>query len=286
MVVAQASLLHRLAAREGPVSQLSLYTSPSLPNITLGLPATGPANTVSTPNKQYPIIQDSITKKQSLPCITCTHIVAYICNGTGTHVQWLVSLLQSTMVRLLLWLCIWRLIIDLWHGFHVPFSLTNSLSQFHSLFVSFDPSVFVHLSLSLCLLASFLLPPCVSIFLCLCRWCQDTKMVRVICLRYSRAFLWPLLSCPLLTCLPTWHLQHWTGRGLEGAQLVTTPFSHTWYCWSRAIIQWVSVYCNIFTSQQSVAGVWIMLITEVIYVDSIYIFMQTWLLHISLIWLI
>ncbi|XP_028991536.1 histone deacetylase 4 isoform X2 [Betta splendens] len=42
----EASLLHRLAAREGSVSHLSLYTSPSLPNITLGLPATGPANPV------------------------------------------------------------------------------------------------------------------------------------------------------------------------------------------------------------------------------------------------
>ncbi|XP_040004564.1 histone deacetylase 4 isoform X2 [Xiphias gladius] len=42
----EASLLQRLAARESSVSQLSLYTSPSLPNITLGLPATGLANTV------------------------------------------------------------------------------------------------------------------------------------------------------------------------------------------------------------------------------------------------
>ncbi|XP_044071994.1 histone deacetylase 4 isoform X2 [Siniperca chuatsi] len=42
----EASLLQRLAAREGSVSQLSLYTSPSLPNITLGLPATCPASTV------------------------------------------------------------------------------------------------------------------------------------------------------------------------------------------------------------------------------------------------
>ncbi|XP_075961307.1 histone deacetylase 4 isoform X2 [Anarhichas minor] len=42
----EASLLHRLAAREGSVSQLSLYTSPSLPNITLGLPATGLASAV------------------------------------------------------------------------------------------------------------------------------------------------------------------------------------------------------------------------------------------------
>ncbi|XP_072253951.1 histone deacetylase 4 isoform X1 [Leuresthes tenuis] len=42
----ETSLLQRLAAREGSVSQLSLYTSPSLPNITLGLPATGPASTM------------------------------------------------------------------------------------------------------------------------------------------------------------------------------------------------------------------------------------------------
>lgn len=43
----QASLAHRLAGREGPLSQLSLYTSPSLPNITLGLPATGPSSVSS-----------------------------------------------------------------------------------------------------------------------------------------------------------------------------------------------------------------------------------------------
>ncbi|KAM7407774.1 hypothetical protein PAMA_003503 [Pampus argenteus] len=42
----EASLLQRLAAREGSVSQLSLYTSPSLPNITLGLPAAGPGSTM------------------------------------------------------------------------------------------------------------------------------------------------------------------------------------------------------------------------------------------------
>ncbi|KAK7169477.1 hypothetical protein R3I93_005445 [Phoxinus phoxinus] len=43
----EPSLAHRLAGREGPVSQLSLYTSPSLPNITLGLPATGPSSMAS-----------------------------------------------------------------------------------------------------------------------------------------------------------------------------------------------------------------------------------------------
>lgn len=53
VVCVQASLLQRLAAREGSVSQLSLYTSPSLPNITLGLPATGPASTVSIVSAQY-----------------------------------------------------------------------------------------------------------------------------------------------------------------------------------------------------------------------------------------
>ncbi|XP_072541702.1 histone deacetylase 4 isoform X1 [Salminus brasiliensis] len=43
----EPSLAHRLAGREGPVSQLSLYTSPSLPNITLGLPATGSSSVAS-----------------------------------------------------------------------------------------------------------------------------------------------------------------------------------------------------------------------------------------------
>ncbi|KAF4087129.1 hypothetical protein AMELA_G00092490 [Ameiurus melas] len=43
----ETSLAHRLASREGPVSQLSLYTSPSLPNITLGLPATGSTTVAS-----------------------------------------------------------------------------------------------------------------------------------------------------------------------------------------------------------------------------------------------
>ncbi|KAM5327455.1 histone deacetylase 4 isoform 9-T11 [Glossophaga mutica] len=40
---AETSLAHRLVARDGSVAPLPLYTSPSLPNITLGLPATGPS---------------------------------------------------------------------------------------------------------------------------------------------------------------------------------------------------------------------------------------------------
>lgn len=43
MFCPQTSLAHRLVAREGSAAPLPLYTSPSLPNITLGLPATGPA---------------------------------------------------------------------------------------------------------------------------------------------------------------------------------------------------------------------------------------------------
>lgn len=45
----QASLAQRLcsAAERGSISQLSLYTSPSLPNITLGLPATATATAAS-----------------------------------------------------------------------------------------------------------------------------------------------------------------------------------------------------------------------------------------------
>ncbi|XP_072557019.1 histone deacetylase 4 isoform X2 [Paramormyrops kingsleyae] len=43
----EPSLAQRLVSREGAVSQLSLYTSPSLPNITLGLPATGPSSVAS-----------------------------------------------------------------------------------------------------------------------------------------------------------------------------------------------------------------------------------------------
>ncbi|XP_077392381.1 histone deacetylase 4-like isoform X3 [Festucalex cinctus] len=41
----ETSLLQRLVLRDGSVSHLSLYTSPSLPNITLGLPATCPGST-------------------------------------------------------------------------------------------------------------------------------------------------------------------------------------------------------------------------------------------------
>ncbi|XP_023665811.2 histone deacetylase 4-like isoform X2 [Paramormyrops kingsleyae] len=45
----EPSLAHRLASCDTPMSQLSLYTSPSLPNITLGLPASAPSSAVASP---------------------------------------------------------------------------------------------------------------------------------------------------------------------------------------------------------------------------------------------
>lgn len=224
VVCVQASLLHRLA-REGSVSQLSLYTSPSLPNITLGLPATGSANTVSSLNTHYyTILQDSITHKhkRSYTFNKCSVYCRVKCSSVFLEAHhWFLAWLSGPSLSLIDFL-----------------PLTPSLSRLTLLFLS--------ICLFLCLPASFLLHPRVSISLYFCRWCQDTKMERVICLRCSRAFLWRLPSCPLLTCLPTWHLQRWRGRGLGGAQLVTTPFFSTWYCWSKAIIQWVSVYCNFY----------------------------------------
>ncbi|XP_029936290.1 histone deacetylase 4 isoform X2 [Myripristis murdjan] len=78
----EASLLQRLAAREGSVSQLSLYTSPSLPNITLGLPATGPANTVVSGHQDgesrlaLPALQQGIPLTP--PFLPTAHLPSYL----------------------------------------------------------------------------------------------------------------------------------------------------------------------------------------------------------------
>ncbi|XP_026232357.1 histone deacetylase 4 isoform X2 [Anabas testudineus] len=79
----EASLLHRLAAREGSVSQLSLYTSPSLPNITLGLPATGPANTVVSGHQDgeshLPALQQGIPLTP--PFLPTAHLPSYLASS-------------------------------------------------------------------------------------------------------------------------------------------------------------------------------------------------------------
>ncbi|KAM6934532.1 histone deacetylase 4 [Xenentodon cancila] len=78
----EASLLQRLAAREGPVSQLSLYTSPSLPNITLGLPATGSAGTVVSGHQDaeshlaLPALQQGISLTPSF--LPTAHLPSYL----------------------------------------------------------------------------------------------------------------------------------------------------------------------------------------------------------------
>ncbi|KAM9364479.1 histone deacetylase 4 isoform 2-T3 [Pholidichthys leucotaenia] len=108
----EASLFHRLAARDGSVSQLSLYTSPSLPNITLGLPATGPASSVVSGHQDgeshlaLPALQQGIPLTP--PFLPTAHLPSYLASpaldregaggGTAGHnplLQHMVLLEQS-----------------------------------------------------------------------------------------------------------------------------------------------------------------------------------------------
>ncbi|XP_047456338.1 histone deacetylase 4 isoform X2 [Mugil cephalus] len=81
----EAALLQRLAAREGSLSQLSLYTSPSLPNITLGLPATGPASTVVSGHQDgeshlaLPALQQGIPLTP--PFLPTAHLPPYLASS-------------------------------------------------------------------------------------------------------------------------------------------------------------------------------------------------------------
>uniref|UniRef100_A0AAQ4RG39 Histone deacetylase n=1 Tax=Gasterosteus aculeatus aculeatus TaxID=481459 RepID=A0AAQ4RG39_GASAC len=81
----EASLLQRLAAREGSVSQLSLYTSPSLPNITLGLPATGQASSVGSVHQDgesrlaLPALQQGIPLTR--PFLPTAHLPSYLASS-------------------------------------------------------------------------------------------------------------------------------------------------------------------------------------------------------------
>ncbi|XP_051568551.1 histone deacetylase 4-like isoform X3 [Myxocyprinus asiaticus] len=75
----ESSLAQRLAGHDVSVSQLSLYTSPSLPNITLGLPA-------SAANNVTPTQQDSeLLSMTSLPIttsfLTSSHLPSYLGNS-------------------------------------------------------------------------------------------------------------------------------------------------------------------------------------------------------------
>uniref|UniRef100_A0A3Q3WMC3 Histone deacetylase n=1 Tax=Mola mola TaxID=94237 RepID=A0A3Q3WMC3_MOLML len=82
----EASLAQRLCsgAERGSINQLSLYTSPSLPNITLGLPATATATVTSA--QQDVGLQSALSL--SPPFLSGGHLTPYLAEagaGTGGH---------------------------------------------------------------------------------------------------------------------------------------------------------------------------------------------------------
>nr|XP_020828986.1 histone deacetylase 4 isoform X3 [Phascolarctos cinereus] len=88
---AETNLAHRLVTREGSVTQLPLYTSPSLPNITLGLPATGPSSGASGQQEAERLAIPALQQRISL--FPGTHLTPYLSttaatldrDGTSTH---------------------------------------------------------------------------------------------------------------------------------------------------------------------------------------------------------
>ncbi|XP_053775280.1 histone deacetylase 4 isoform X6 [Desmodus rotundus] len=73
---AETSLAHRLVAREGSVAPLPLYTSPSLPNITLGLPATGPSAGAASQQEAERLALPAL--QQRLALFPGTHLTPYL----------------------------------------------------------------------------------------------------------------------------------------------------------------------------------------------------------------
>ncbi|KAM9003142.1 LOW QUALITY PROTEIN: histone deacetylase 4 [Sarcophilus harrisii] len=90
-IQAETSLAHRLVTREGSVTQLPLYTSPSLPNITLGLPATGPSSGASAQQEAERLAIPALQQRISL--FPGTHLTPYLSttaaaldrDGSGAH---------------------------------------------------------------------------------------------------------------------------------------------------------------------------------------------------------
>ncbi|XP_069716754.1 histone deacetylase 4 isoform X7 [Phaenicophaeus curvirostris] len=79
-IQAETSLAHRLVNREGSVTQLPLYTSPSLPNITLGLPATGPSSGGSAQQDAERLTIPTLQQRISL--FPGTHLPPYLSTTT------------------------------------------------------------------------------------------------------------------------------------------------------------------------------------------------------------
>nr|XP_039325843.1 histone deacetylase 4 isoform X2 [Saimiri boliviensis boliviensis] len=72
----ETSLAHRLVAREGSAAPLPLYTSPSLPNITLGLPATGPSAGAAGQQDAERLALPALQQRLSL--FPGTHLTPYL----------------------------------------------------------------------------------------------------------------------------------------------------------------------------------------------------------------
>ncbi|XP_058041456.1 histone deacetylase 4 isoform X7 [Ahaetulla prasina] len=99
----ETTLAHRLVNHEGSVTQLPLYTSPSLPNITLGLPAAAPCTGGSGQQDSERLTIPSLQQRISI--FPGTHITPYLNStavdreGGSTHsplLQHMVLLEQST----------------------------------------------------------------------------------------------------------------------------------------------------------------------------------------------
>ncbi|XP_048454602.1 histone deacetylase 4 isoform X4 [Rhincodon typus] len=97
----ESTMPHKLVTRDGSVTQLPLYTSPSLPNITLGLPATGPSSGASGQAEGERVGIQGLPL--NTPFIAGTHLPHYITtldkDGSSGHtplLQHMVLLDQST----------------------------------------------------------------------------------------------------------------------------------------------------------------------------------------------
>ncbi|XP_043549047.1 histone deacetylase 4 isoform X7 [Chiloscyllium plagiosum] len=97
----ESTMPHKLVTRDSSVTQLPLYTSPSLPNITLGLPATGPSSGASGQAEGERVGMQGLPL--NTPFIAGTHLPHYIAtldkDGSSGHtplLQHMVLLDQST----------------------------------------------------------------------------------------------------------------------------------------------------------------------------------------------
>ncbi|XP_077169445.1 histone deacetylase 4 isoform X3 [Paroedura picta] len=79
-IQAETNLAHRLVNRESSITQLPLYTSPSLPNITLGLPATAPSSGGSGQQDAERLVIPSLQQRISL--FPGTHLTPYLSSST------------------------------------------------------------------------------------------------------------------------------------------------------------------------------------------------------------